>query len=328
MLKILGKIKRPVLLVLHSMLIIVLFIAFATLFFFSCRSNGKVQHAEPKLKQQSTAFSLPSVPVMISGSEARNEYLAVHYWNNFTSSMWPSDSVSLHHAFADFVTLLAHVPMSVAKVGVDSLMAKVVRPILCRHTFLSWSGTYLYDPNSVLRNDELYLVFLKKAMVQSDPDSLFGGRLKDRYLMCMRNRVKHPASDFKFVFSNGKHRNLYSLHAPYVLLFFNNPGCVDCKLVFKLLKESVVINRQISSGNLLLLSVYPDDDLEEWKKEIPRVPSTWLNVYDKGAEILKKGIYDLKAIPTLYLLDSRKYVILKDADFQKVEYYLTHESLQ
>jgi len=328
MFKIVGKMKKSVLLVLHSTLIIVSFIVFATLFFFSCRSNGKVQHAELKPKQQSTAFSLPSVPVMISGDEACNEYMAVHYWNNFTSSMWPSDSVSLHHAFADFVTLLAHVPMPIAEVGVDSLMAKVVGPISCRRTILSWSGTYLYDPNSMLRNDELYLVFLKKAMVQCDSDSLFSERLKDRYLMCMRNRVKHPASDFNFVFSNGKHRNLYSLHAPYVLLFFNNPGCGDCKLVFKLLKESTVINWQISSGNLLLLSVYPDDDLEEWKKEIPQVPSTWLNAYDKGTEILKRGLYDLKAIPTLYLLDSRKYVILKDADFQKVEYYLAHESLQ
>lgn len=35
-----------------------------------------------------------------------------------------------------------------------------------------------------------------------------------------------------------------------------------------------------------------------------------------------KNLYDLRAIPTLYLLDKNKTVLLKDATLQKVEQYL------
>lgn len=34
-------------------------------------------------------------------------------------------------------------------------------------------------------------------------------------------------------------------------------------------------------------------------------------------------IYDLKAIPTLYLLNKEKKVLLKDATFQQIENYLS-----
>ena len=36
----------------------------------------------------------------------------------------------------------------------------------------------------------------------------------------------------------------------------------------------------------------------------------WIHGYDKGMEIMRKRLYDIKAFPTLYLLDSDKNVIL------------------
>ena len=48
----------------------------------------------------------------------------------------------------------------------------------------------------------------------------------------------------------------------------------------------------------------------------------WTNGYDKELVIKNKNLYDLRAIPTLYLLDKNKTVLLKDATLQKVEQYL------
>jgi len=45
----------------------------------------------------------------------------------------------------------------------------------------------------------------------------------------------------------------------------------------------------------------------------------WTNGYDKELVIKNKNLYDLRAIPTLYLLDKNKTVLLKDATLQKVE---------
>ncbi len=43
----------------------------------------------------------------------------------------------------------------------------------------------------------------------------------------------------------------------------------------------------------------------------------WINGYDKELTVLERELYDLKAMPTLYLLDKDKKVLLKDARWNK-----------
>lgn len=46
---------------------------------------------------------------------------------------------------------------------------------------------------------------------------------------------------------------------------------------------------------------------------------SWIDGYDEGQRLTREQVYDLKAIPALYLLDAEKRVILKDASFEQVE---------
>jgi len=52
------------------------------------------------------------------------------------------------------------------------------------------------------------------------------------------------------------------------------------------------------------------------------MPASWINSYDSAVSLKNDEIYDLKAIPTLYLLDKDKKVVLKDVTFNQVENYL------
>ena len=47
----------------------------------------------------------------------------------------------------------------------------------------------------------------------------------------------------------------------------------------------------------------------------------WVNSYDDGEVIFGNLLYDIKAIPTLYLLDKNKKVILKDVGLGEIEEY-------
>ena len=66
----------------------------------------------------------------------------------------------------------------------------------------------------------------------------------------------------------------------------------------------------------------PDEELDEWKKHLSEFPNEWINGYDKKFTIKEEQVYDLKAIPTLYLLDKDKTVLLKDATAPAIEAYL------
>jgi hypothetical protein len=53
------------------------------------------------------------------------------------------------------------------------------------------------------------------------------------------------------------------------------------------------------------------------------MPQQWLHGYDPGMAITRRRLYDVKAIPTIYLLDSDKTVILKDTSIEAVESFFS-----
>ena len=69
----------------------------------------------------------------------------------------------------------------------------------------------------------------------------------------------------------------------------------------------------LEDGRLLVINVYPDEDVQAWLDYLPNYPAEWVCGYDAD-QILNSGThYWLRAIPSLYLLDEEKRVILKDA---------------
>lgn len=72
------------------------------------------------------------------------------------------------------------------------------------------------------------------------------------------------------------------------------------------MESSFLINEFSKSNKLKILAVYPDEDLDAWKEHVSVMPKDWINSYDKRVSLKNDEIYDLKAIPTLYLLNKEK----------------------
>ncbi|MBO7320662.1 MAG: DUF5106 domain-containing protein, partial [Bacteroidales bacterium] len=51
----------------------------------------------------------------------------------------------------------------------------------------------------------------------------------------------------------------------------------------------------------------------QWYKYMPIYPENWINCHNEDLKIRGENLYDVRAIPSLYLLDREKRVILKDA---------------
>lgn len=128
--------------------------------------------------------------------------------------------------------------------------------------------------------------------------------------------VGHKALNFTYTLDSGAKGTLYQFPAEYTLLFINNPGCHACSEMIEGLKSSPVINGFIADKKLKVLSLYPDEELDEWKSTgaISRKngPTDTIRSWSS-----KQNLYDLRAIPTLYLLDKNKTVLLKDATLQR-----------
>jgi hypothetical protein len=92
------------------------------------------------------------------------------------------------------------------------------------------------------------------------------------------------------------------------------------------IENSDFLNTLLKRGELKIVAIYPDEDLAEWNNHYSKIPTTWINGYDYTHKMRNENTYDLKAIPTLYLLDKDKTVVLKDAvNARQIENYLAYQ---
>ena len=246
--------------------------------------------------------------------------------------------------FANFCVSLSRMSEPERNRQVDTLLTRSLRGSRDMFAnFMTLAEKYLYDPNSPYRDGELYLPFLQWTIRSTQIEDIWKERPRYQLKLVLENRVGTRAHDFHYI-TNGKGSNdntngnakgrgtivkrkgivakgtLYSIKSEYTLIYFNNPECHDCGRVHGYLVASKVFTTMLQSGRLKLLALYPDEDLGSWTRHKEEYPSSWIAArYAKKAD---RETYHLPAIPSLYLLDKNKKVLLKDAPVEAVEEYL------
>ena len=247
-----------------------------------------------------------------------------HYWKNveFADTTYLDHREVMEQAWVDYIDIMKLVPEETAISAIKQMYKDAGKKKKVFFYFTDLAEKYLYDPNSPMRNEELYVLVLDAMLESSVLDDTEKILPKGRRDLAEQNRPGRQAEDFTYTLVSGKSGTLYGVKADYTLLFINNPGCHACEEGIKELKQAPAINKEFEAGNLKILSVYPDEDKEEWERHLSDFPKEWINGYDKKLMIKEKNLYDLKAIPTLYLLDKNKKVLLKDAVVGQIEQYL------
>ena len=232
-------------------------------------------------------------------------------WEGFAfSNQQAVESRDAEERFARFLLSLEQQTPTQQAEQIGALLAKAEQ-YNATARFLTLAEKYLYDPNSPYRDDEQYLLFLQYAAAHQLADYTTNPRYQKHYTMVQKNRVGHKATDFPYITQAGEKGRLYQLQSKYILLFFHDPDCDECQYVKKQLENQ---HANFAQKGVQVVAVYIDDEVEAWRKA--HYPSTWLSVY--APEIDKQDLYDIKALPTLYLLDYQKRVVLKDARVEQV----------
>jgi hypothetical protein len=262
-------------------------------------------------------------PTLLIDPKDRAGYMIVHFWDHFDfrDTMYCHAPQITEQAFSDFINLFSYASYDKVKQGVQKLLDSAEVDVVMYNYFLHRAEQYLYDPNSPTRNDEYYIPFLEQTIASEKVTDVSKIRPRQLLQLAYRNRPGAKAEDIVYTTASGRAGRLYSLTAPYILVMFFNPDCYECKQTTDQLKNSQVIASAVASGRLKVLAVYPDENLEIWKKHLKDLPPAWINSYDQSHTIRQHQTYDLKAIPTLYLLDESKRVLLKDATTAAIHEY-------
>lgn len=269
-------------------------------------------------------FELPSIPAVYRDPADRAKYLIEHYWDKFDVAHATVGQMTdrTEQAFANYVDLSRHVE---AKVACEAFVG-LMRSAEGNKTFFRYLDglfeKYLYDAYSPMRNESLYesvLEYLAESPVLDEVERIRPQRL---LALVRRNKVGQVAQDFKFLDRQGGEYSLSSIEARRLLLFFYDPDCEDCQRTRENLSVSPVVSRQVAEGNLRILAIYPYGDKVLWDDYAVHIPAEWQNGLDENGQIMGDELYDLKRMPTLYLLDDGKQVLLKDVSVHDIEVYL------
>jgi len=281
------------------------------LFCCSCKDNTKDKQKSDLTQQSEKTLSAADSTLF-------------HFWDKFDmqDTAQVKNPEKGEQQLADFLQLLAQTPDSATRDNAVDLMldkAKVNRTSF--DYFIKQYEHYLYDGNSPMRNDIVYesvLRYLIKTDLLSDLEK---EAYRPIYKLVLRNKEGQTAEDFSYELAKGKKQKLSDTKAKYTFLIFYDPDCSHCKETIHQLRDTPQLVQLFTQLQVQVIAIDPWGDRTKWKNYQSQLSEQWINGFDSESKILSFNLYDLKASPTIYLLDENKKVLLKDTYLQQVIAY-------
>lgn len=264
-------------------------------------------------------FPRVSVPSMLESADERMEYAVLHFFDGFadTATAFLCDSTHyggvqsdrFEYEFSSWMMMLHNVDRQHAYTAIKRAYGHCAS---ARDGFIACSEKYMYDPNSPLRDEDFYgtVAVLRLDDPHTPQDKM--NKIRHDANLCALNRVGTPAADFSFTDRFGKVHRLYDVKASATVLIFSNPGCTACKEIIEAFDSSEKLRGLAASGTVRIVNIFPDEDLESWFEYLPHYPAEWICGHDSDGILRSESLYSLRAIPSIYVLDAKKTVVLKD----------------
>lgn len=271
----------------------------------------------------SSNYQAPDVPKELQSIEERGNFLARHYWDksDFADRSMISDKQDIEQAIVNYLEILRRVDTLLADSSLNALLGRMEKH--GRQEVYSYFQEslkrHLYEPNSQLRSDALYLQVATFVSRDQHSDIAEKSRAKAIAAVINKNKPGHLASDFHIRLTNQDTTTLRQLQGTPMLLMFYDPDCHTCQEIMETLKTSAAISKAVDGKKLQIVMIYPGTNIDIWNKHQTSIPSTWINGMNPNSELREKELYDLRGFPTLYLLDAHQRVLLKNTDPSAVE---------
>lgn len=297
----------------------------------SCSGNGQQKNGKEATRHREAVvprqFPYPKIPAVLTSPEERKTYLLEHYWDDFdfADTLLVGNREVTEQGAVNFIALLAdgEVSEELTEKSIRNFCNGMVMYERSRSVMMRIMDDYLYDPNSPYYNETLYAAYLRGMLQSTALDEARKSSLKFKWELINRNNTGKAAMDFTYYLPDGARRTLRTttVQGDKLLLVFYDPECPSCHEVLKTMMADRALADAVDTGTLTVLAVYTEGNDEVWRKSLAGMPRSWLMGNDRQ-QVKDHALYDLKAMPSLYLLDKDKTVLLKDAAYVAVRQVL------
>lgn len=268
--------------------------------------------------QAQQSFPYPAIPDTLRSVEQRAGYLSEHYWDNynFADTLLLKSKEMTEQGFVDFIDILNRFSLDnaskdiaqkditrkgisrkgisrkditqkdISRKGITCFTRKAFSNAAAKERFENLIEHYFEDQQSPVRNDRVYLMFLKEMKNSPCFDETEKERIAFKIKTTNKNLPGDIAINFKFKDENGKEHQLSDYKNQKVILYFYDPDCENCH------KVSAWLQTQTIPADIKVIKMIADTHISH--------------------------VYSLKNMPTIFLLDKENKVILKDCTAQEL----------
>ena len=258
-------------------------------------------------------FPYPQIPDVYQDVQARARYLAEHYWDrlDFTDTTQLGNPDIVEQGFSNYLDFLPRFSKDIEQASIEIFARKAFANVHSKACFEKLTEHYLQDPQSPFRNDEVYQRLLLEMAKQPLFDETERERLTYKAKVAGMNLPGAQATNFTFIDRQGRRHELAEYQDRPVILYFNDPDCEVCHATTQKLAAQLPTDIQV-------LAIYADTVTDEWRKHPQPFPPKWTDGCSPEGEIVQQHLYDLSAMPTIYLLDKGNTVRLKDCTAEQL----------
>lgn len=289
-------------------------------------STGKSPSTDNSLS--APTIQLPTVPSTLTNPVDRANYVITHYWDalDFADTTITRNAQLMEQKFADYVDLFPHANADTVSAAITNLMNKAATNETNFRTFAEMAEKYLYNVDSPMYDESLYLSFVNAMLAGNGLNDLTKLRYEHQLAAMSKNKPRDKAGNFKFIDRAGTHGSLSKLAQmqPLLLLMFYDPTCDLCSTAIDYIEASQSISDALNKKRLKILAVCAECNSETFTSTKHMIPDGWIDAYCPDETLLDDEVYSLRSLPAIYLIDANGKVVLKNADPLDISDYLNN----
>ncbi len=264
---------------------------------------------------EQTYFEYPKVPDNLETLTERSNFFIENFWKRCNMKSAFSSRAKMAQAFNDYISFMPYADAKVVHASIDKLIADVSKNPKNLLTLAEIAEGALYADTARIACDECYLPFAQAVANNRKISKAEKARFEYQATALASSQVGMTAPELAYTRPDGTKGKLSELTpGAYVLLFFNDPDCTECELARIRLSADANLNDLVSSGKIIVLSIYPGEADDEWRDRTSVYNSRW----EVGAAPDADEYYDMRNPPVIYYLNGDHTILSKTFDIDNL----------
>ena len=257
-------------------------------------------------------FEYPVAPDSISTLQGKSDWVVEHFWDKmYFTGKNAVDQNALNHAMQVYITPIQFADPAVSEKSVGKLTERVAKSPVLSLQFAKAAEENLYGPRSEVWGDALYLKMLEPLLANKKVKKERKARYERQARILRNTMVGAVPPEFDYTMADGKKAH-YHPNGVITVIEFGDPDCEECSYAKLKMDTDIRFSQLVERGvvNVVFINVDPE---EGWQEKLRSYPEKW----HVGASDEVSDLYDLRATPSLYVVDKEGKVAAKNVTVEQ-----------